>query len=220
MLLDINNITNIDKIIILLRERTGHDFSMYKKKTFFRRIERRKGIHQLNKIENYVRFLQENPHEIDILFKEILIGVTEFFRDIETWKILENKVLPDLITELPNDYVFRAWVPGCSTGEEAYSLAMILLEVFEKIKKKKKITFLIFATDLDQDAIDKARQGLYPAKIAADISPERLKRYFVQEADGYRIIKAIREMVVFAFQNVIKDPPFTRLQLTIMSAIY
>jgi two-component system CheB/CheR fusion protein len=211
--LDINHLTNIDKIIILLREQTGHDFSLYKKKTLFRRIERRKGIHQINKIESYVRFLQENPQEIDILFKEILIGVTEFFRDSEVWKKLENQIFPDLMAELPNDYVFRVWVPGCSTGEEPYSIAILLMEVFEKIKKKKKITIQIFASDLDQDAIDKARQGLYPANITADISPERLKKYFIPETEGYRISKTIREMVVFAIQNMVKDPPFTRIQL-------
>ena len=205
--------SNLDKIIILLREQTGHDFSMYKKNTLFRRIERRKGVHQIEKINNYVRFLQENPKEIEILFKELLIGVTSFFRDTAVWEKLKNETLPALMNELPNGYVLRAWVTGCSTGEEAYSLAIIFKEVLEKLKKSKNMSLQIFATDLDADAIEKARKGFFPTGIISDVSSERMKRYFISEDSGYRLNAGIREMVVFAPQNVLKDPPFTKLDI-------
>jgi len=209
--LDDKNMSNIDKIVILLREQSGHDFSMYKKNTLFRRIERRKGVHQIDKIANYVRYCQENPNEIDILFKELLIGVTNFFRDIAVWEKLKNQILPDLINELPNGYVLRAWVTGCSTGEEAISLAIVFKEVLEKIKPSKNISLQVFATDLDNDAIEIARKGIYTTNIVNDVSPERISRFFTPEGDGFRVNATIREMVVFAVQNVIKDPPFTKL---------
>jgi two-component system CheB/CheR fusion protein len=212
-IIDLKSKSNLDKIIILLREETGHDFSLYKKSTLFRRIERRKGIHHIEKIENYVRFMQENPKETEILFKELLIGVTSFFRDTAVWEILKEKILPEMMEKLPNGYVMRAWVTGCSTGEEAYSLAIVFKEVIEKTKKSRNINLQIFATDLDIEAIEKARKGIFPPNIITDVSPERLSRYFINDNDGYRINAAIREMVVFAPQNVIKDPPFTKLDL-------
>ncbi|WP_281299175.1 chemotaxis protein CheB [Flavobacterium limnophilum] len=211
--IDSKNKSNLDKIIILLREQTGHDFSLYKKSTLFRRIERRKGIHQIDKIQNYVRFMQENPKETEILFKELLIGVTSFFRDTAVWEKLKEQVLPEMLEKLPNGYVMRAWVTGCSTGEEAYSLAITFKEVMEKIKKHRNISLQIFATDLDIDAIEKARKGIFPPNIITDVSPERLSRFFIVENDGFRINAGIREMVVFAPQNVIKDPPFTKLDI-------
>ena len=212
-IIDIKNKNNLDKIIILNREQTGHDFSLYKKSTLLRRIERRKGIHHIDKIEKYVRFLQENPKEIEILFKELLIGVTSFFRDTEVWEKLKNQVLPEMIEKLPNGYVMRAWVTGCSTGEEAYSLAIVFNEVLEKIKKNRNISLQIFATDLNLDAIEKARKGIFYPNIINDVSPERLSRYFKNDNKGFRINAGIREMVVFATQNVIKDPPFTKLDI-------
>ena len=204
---------NLDKIVILLREQTGHDFSLYKKNTLFRRIERRKGIHQIDKIQGYVRFLQENPKEVEILFKELLIGVTSFFRDTIMWDKLKDEVLPNLLNEIPHGHVLRGWVAGCSTGEEAYSLAIIFKEVLEKFNGGKNITLQIFASDIDKDAIDRARKGFFTSNIAADVTPERLKRFFTIEAEGYRINSALREMVVFAPQSVIKDPPFTKLDI-------
>lgn len=210
---DHKNTSNLEKIVILLREQTGHDFSLYKKNTLFRRIERRKGIHQIDRIQHYVRFLQENPKEIEILFKELLIGVTSFFRDTAVWEKLAETFLPALLDNLPNGYVLRAWVPACSTGEEAYSLAIILKEAAENSKEYKNLSFQIFATDLDQDAIDKARKGFFPSNITADVSPGRISRFFTLEGEGYRVNTSIREMVVFAPQNVIKDPPFTKLDI-------
>ncbi len=202
-----------DKICILLRARTGHDFSLYKKSTVYRRIERRIAVHQLERIGDYVRYLRENPQEVDLLFKELLIGVTSFFRDPASWATLQEQVLPGLLASTPCESTLRAWVAGCSTGEEAYSLAIAFREVQERLNQPGRHALQIFATDLDPDAITKARQGLYPLNIAADVSEVRLQRFFVKEGNGYRVGKEIREMVVFAPQNVIMDPPFTKLDI-------
>lgn len=211
--IDYKSKSNLEKIIILLRAQTGHDFLLYKKNTLLRRIERRMNVHQIDKITNYVRFLQENPNELDILFKELLIGVTKFFRDTVVWEKLKEKVLPDLFNQMPDGHVFRAWVIGCSTGEEAYSLAIAFKEAFEKVKNKKRFTLQIYATDIDSDAIEIARKGFFSQNILADVSPERLNRFFIKEETGFHVNAAIREMLVFAPHNVIKDPPFTKLDL-------
>jgi chemotaxis methyl-accepting protein methylase len=203
----------LEKAIILLRTHTGHDFSLYKRNTLHRRIERRMGIHQIHKIAGYVRYLQENSQELDLLFKELLIGVTSFFRDPAAWDELRKKILPALIASRTDGQVMRAWVAGCSTGEEAYSLAMVFKEVVEKLKPRKKISLQVFATDLDKDAIDKARQGIYPENICADVTPERMSRFFTKEENGCRVRKEIREMVIFAPQSLIMDPPFTKLDI-------
>ncbi|MDT8441184.1 MAG: chemotaxis protein CheB [Desulfuromonadales bacterium] len=205
----------LEKVVILLRAKTGQDFSLYKKNTVRRRIERRMGIHQLGKIADYVRYLQHNPQEVELLFKELLIGVTHFFRDPDAWELLRTEVLPALFEKRPEGGVLRAWSVGCSTGEEAYSLAIACRESIREVKPKADFKLQIFATDLDQDAIDKARRGWYPANIAADVSAEQLHRYFLQEENGYRIGKKIREMVTFATQNVIMDPPFTKLDILV-----
>jgi len=207
-----NNIRiNIEKIIFLLRSQTGHDFSLYKRNTMFRRIERRLNVHQITKIDSYVRFLQENPKELEILFKELLIGVTNFFRDAAVWENLKDAILPKLLNELPNGYILRAWIPACSTGEEAYSLAIVFCEAMEKLKIKKNITLQIFATDLDTDSIDKARKGIFAQNIVADVSAERINNFFTPIDNYFRVNNSIREMIVFAPQNITKDPPFTKL---------
>jgi len=213
--IDQKDLSALEKVMILLRTKTGQDFSLYKKNTIYRRIERRMSIHQIDRIASYVRYLQENSQEVELLFKELLIGVTSFFRDPLAWEQLRDKVIAGLLTGRQTDIVLRAWSAGCSTGEEAYSLAIIFREALEQIQHTGKITLQIFATDLDRDAIDKARQGVYPANIAADVSPERLKRYFVKEDNRYRVSKEIRETVTFATQNIIMDPPFTKLDLLI-----
>jgi two-component system CheB/CheR fusion protein len=199
------------KIFILLRTHTGHDFSSYKKNTIYRRIERRMQVHQMDKITTYVRLLQENKVEVEILFKELLIGVTNFFRDPESFKALEKKALPGLLADKSDDDTIRVWVPGCSSGEEAYSIAILLRECTEQLKRHMGIQ--IFATDIDKSTIDTARAGIYPASISADVSPDRLKRFFTSEDNTYSIKKDIREMLVFAPQDIIKDPPFTKLDL-------
>jgi chemotaxis methyl-accepting protein methylase len=207
--------SSLEKVLILLRTKTGQDFSLYKKNTVYRRVERRMSIHQIDRISSYVRYLQENPQEVELLFKELLIGVTSFFRDPDFWKRLRDEAIPPLLAGHPAGGTLRAWSAGCSTGEEAYSLAIAFKEALEQAKPTENYKLQIYATDLDQDAIDKARQGVYPANIAADVSPERLKRFFVQEENSYRISKEIREMVTFATQNLIMDPPFTKLDILV-----
>ena len=203
----------LEKAVILLRAHTGQDFSLYKRNTLHRRIERRMGIHQIHKMADYIRYLQENSQELDLLFKELLIGVTHFFRDPAAWEQLREQSIPALLASRPPGQALRAWVTGCSTGEEAYSLAIVFKEAAEQAGSKGNVTLQIFATDLDRDAIDKARQGFFPANIAADVSEERLKRFFVKEERGYRVRKEIRERVIFAPQNLIMDPPFTKLDI-------
>ncbi len=203
----------IDKIIILLRTNTGNDFSLYKKTTLYRRIERRMGIHKINQISSYVHFLQENAKEVDILFKELMIGVTNFFRDTLVWAKLKEIVIPDIIAIQKADTVLRAWVPGCSTGEEAYSLAIVFKEALEKNNTHSGLSLQIFATDLNNEAIEIARKGMFPANIAVDVSPDRLNRFFIKTDDGYRVNTEIREMVVFAQHNIIMHPPFTKIDI-------
>ena len=203
----------IEKVCVLLRSQTGHDFSLYKRSTVYRRIERRMGLHQIDGIADYVRYMQENPQEIQLLFKELLIGVTSFFRDPAAWECLRKKIIPAMLATHSAGGVLRAWVPGCSTGEEAYSLAMVFKEVAAEEKTVRGLSLQVFATDLDKDAIDRARQGQYPANIVGDVSAERLRRFFVQDEHGYQVSKEIREMVIFATQNLTMDPPFTRLDM-------
>lgn len=204
----------LDKIIVLLRDRAGNDFSQYKTNTLYRRIERRISVHSIANIDGYVRYLRENPVELDLLFKELLIGVTNFFRDPDVWESLLTDSIPALLARYPKGQALRAWVCACSTGEEAYSLAMLFKDVLSEQKPEARFTLQIYATDLDLDAIETARKGFYPANIAADVSAERLSRYFTPEdGGGYRITKEIRDMVVFATQNIITDPPFTKLDI-------
>ncbi|MGC1389545.1 MAG: chemotaxis protein CheB [Bacteroidales bacterium] len=210
---EIKDKSSLEKIIILLRTYTGNDFALYKKNTVYRRIERRMAIHKIEKIASYVLFLNENPKEIEILFKELLIGVTNFFRDVAVWEKLKETILPDIITKLEPGSILRAWVPGCSTGEEAYSLAIVFKEALEKINPHGGFSLQIFATDLDNDAIDIARKGIFPASIAEHVSPERLKRFFLQTDEGYFINTEIREKVVFAQHNIIMHPPFTKIDI-------
>ena len=203
----------LKKIFILLRIQTGHDFSEYKPSTIHRRIDRRMAVHQIASIDAYVKYLQQTPNEVEALFRDLLIGVTNFFRDPEAFKAIEEEAIPKLCDRIPAEGAIRVWVPGCSTGEEAYSLAILLAERQEALKQRFKVQ--VFATDIDSHAIATARMGLYPASIAADITPERLARYFTAEPDGsaYRIHKSIRDTLVFSEQSVIKDPPFSKLGL-------
>jgi two-component system CheB/CheR fusion protein len=203
----------LDKIIGLLHAQTGHDFSQYKKSTISRRVERRMGLHQLARLSDYLRYLRENPSESELLFNELLIGVTSFFRDPEVWDKLKTEVIPALITDHPDGAVLRAWTPGCSTGEEAYSLAMVFKEALEDANPTQRYSLQIFASDLDKAAIATGRAGLYARSIEAEVSPKRLSRFFVDDPGGFRVCNEIREMVIFAEQNIIVDPPFTKLHL-------
>jgi two-component system CheB/CheR fusion protein len=204
---------SLGAILALLRQHSKHDLTLYKTNTLKRRIERRMGIHGLNTLGAYEQFVQKNPQELDLLFKELLIGVTSFFRDPVMWQELKSSVLPELLARSKPEAGLRAWVVGCSTGEEAYSLAIAFREVAEVQAKPDAWRLQIFATDLSADAIAVARGGHYPAKIAEDMSPERLSRFFSADGDGYLIGKDIRNMALFTQHDVILDPPFTRLDI-------
>jgi two-component system CheB/CheR fusion protein len=204
----------LEKIFLLLRSQTGHDFSQYKRSTIFRRVERRMAVHQIDSLEDYLRYMQITLGEADALFRELLIGVTSFFRDAEIFDEVQKQAIPQLFVGKAAGTAIRVWVPGCSTGEEAYSIAMLLRERMEEIKENFKVQ--IFATDIDREAIDHARAGVYPSSIIADVSPERLAHFFDQEQpDGstYRIRKTIRDMLIFSEHDLIKNPPFSKLDL-------
>lgn len=203
----------LKKIFLLVRAQTGHDFSQYKRNTVLRRVQRRIAVHQIKGLDEYIRYLQKNPAELDALFRDLLIGVTSFFRDPEAFRVFHDQAIPQLFAGKTRGASVRVWVPACSTGEEAYSIAILLQERLDALKQSFKLQ--VFATDIDRHAIECARAGVYPGSVATDISPERLARFFSQETDGgaYRIQKAIRDMVIFSEQDVIKDPPFSKMDL-------
>lgn len=209
---DSRNSNALQKVLLMLRSATGHDFSLYKKNTITRRIDRRLALHQLNDYSHYVNYLRENPQELDILFKEVLIGVTKFFRDAAAFEALRERMFP-VLSSKPDGEPIRVWVAGCSTGEEAYSIAILLMEYLETVDFAKPPKVQIFATDLDAAAIEQGRIGVYHENIIADVSPERLDKYFVKKEGHYAAKKELREMIVFAQHNIIKDAPFTRLDL-------
>ncbi|GAB3226240.1 chemotaxis protein CheB [Hymenobacter seoulensis] len=202
----------LQKIFLLIRAQTGHDFSFYKRNTVFRRIERRMASHQIKEFSHYVRFLQESPQEVEHLFKELLIGVTKFFRDPEAFDSLKRHLLP-MLREKETGSTIRVWAPGCSTGEEAYSLVMTLQECLDELAANRYLKIQLFASDISPEGVEFARQGSYPENIAADVSPERLQRFFTKQEGRYQIRKDVRDMVVFALHNIHKDAPFTKLDL-------
>lgn len=204
----------LDTILALLHEHTRHDLALYKSNTLVRRIARRTAVHGLPSMTAYADFLRANAQELDLLFKEMLIGVTSFFRDPEVWQDLQDKVLPVLMERHADDAgPMRAWVVGCSTGEEAYSLAIAFIEALDALPATRRRELQIFATDLNADAIAAARSGRFGATIARDLSPQRLARFFTQRPHGYQIDKRVWDMVLFAQHDVIMDPPFTRLDI-------
>jgi two-component system CheB/CheR fusion protein len=204
----------LDTILALLHEHTRHDLALYKSNTLVRRIARRIAVHGLDSMAAYVDFLRANAQELDLLFKEMLIGVTSFFRDPEVWQDLQDKVLPVLMQRhAEGSGPMRAWVVACSTGEEAYSLAIAFTEALDSLPAPAHRELQIFATDLNADAIAAARSGRFAASIARDLTPQRLARFFSERPDGYQIDKRIRDMVLFAQHDVIMDPPFTRLDI-------
>ena len=200
-----------NQILLLLKAATGLDFTYYKHSTIKRRINRRMMLQQVEKLEDYVRLLRENAEEVKSLYEDILINVTSFFREPEAFEALQQVVFPEILRNRAEDEAIRIWVPGCASGEEAYSLAMSLLEFLGDLAANVQVQ--IFATDIEDGVIDKARQGIYPEAISADVSPERLRRFFVKVPGGYQVSKTIRSMCVFARQNLIKDPPFSRMDL-------
>ena len=202
---------HMSKIHALLRRRAGHDFSQYKESTIARRLERRMKASQIDTVEQYVELLESKPEEADRLFNDLLIGVTQFFREAEAFAVLEKEVIPKLFEgKEPGDQV-RVGVIGCATGEEAYSIAILLCEHASRLEKPPAIQ--VFATDIDERALETARKGRYPASVAEHLSPERLERFFIQQDGGYQVKREIREICLFSLHSFIKDPPFSRLDL-------
>ncbi len=202
---------NLGTICSLLRRRTGHDFVHYKRSTIVRRIQRRMQVLQLDSVPTYVGRLQRDPEEIDQLFKDLLIGVTHFFREPDAFKALSRKIITGLDTEHRDKQSIRIWVPGCATGEEVYSLAILFMETYGALPQR--IPIQIFATDIDDEALSVARHGRYPEAIAAQVTPERLSRFFTKQGSMYQVNKELRDFCIFSTHNLIKDPPFSRLDL-------
>lgn len=201
---------NIEMLFALLRKKHKVDFTHYKITTVLRRIERRMTVNHIEEFKDYVRYLEQNSQEVTNLYKELLIGVTRFFRDTEAFEDLAQNWLPHIVAD---DKIkeLRFWTAGCSTGEEAYSLAILAREALEKMEKQVNVK--VFATDVDNEAIIYASGGMYPESIIADVNPERLSKYFIQKENGFQVIRDIREMVVFAQHDILKDPPFTNIDL-------
>ena len=202
---------DLSKLLLLLRNHSGTDFTYYKPATIRRRVERRMALHQLERLEDYVTLLQRDAKELDALYKEVLVRVTSFFRDAEVFESLKDTAFPRMLPAADKSGTLRVWVPGCATGEEAYTIAMVLQEYLDHTTHRPRIQ--LFATDLDPDSVALAREGWYPASIAQDLTQERLERFFTPEESGYRVVPALRELCVFAVQNVVSDPPFSRLDL-------
>jgi two-component system CheB/CheR fusion protein len=200
----------LDRVLAVMRHRGGRDFSEYKHGTLVRRIERRMHLHGIDDMEAYARLLEQSGDEIDALWRDWLIGVSSFFRDPEAFRALES-ALPDLLARREDGSPLRIWIPGCATGEEAYSLIIVLLETLRRLKKDREVQ--VFATDLNPAAIQVARAGRYPGGIAADVSEQRLTRFFSREDEFLRVKKDLRDLVVFAVQDALHDPPFTRVDL-------
>jgi len=201
----------LERMLLLVRDRTGVDFTDYKQSSIRRRVERRMATHQIDSIEDYYRYLEENPSEVEALHRDFLIGVTRFFRDPEAFEVLSEKVLSELVQKNRQNSTLRIWVPGCSTGEEALSIATLLFDYMEKLNLHHSVQ--IFGTDLDPSAIERARLGEYPESIVSDVSEERLERFFVKSHNAYRIKKFIRDMIVYAVQNIAQDTPFSKMDL-------
>ncbi|MBN1215083.1 MAG: PAS domain-containing protein [Candidatus Lokiarchaeota archaeon] len=204
---------DLSEIFTILSTKLNHDFSCYKENTMIRRIERRMVIKHINNIHDYINYLRKNPIEIEVLFKELLIGVTYFFRDKEAYDILRKKVIPELFKDCTQNKTIKIWIPGCSTGEEPYSLAILFQEYLDKNNKSCKIQ--IFGTDIDEVAIEKARNGIYLDNIVVDVSSDRLNKFFIVEGNNFKIKPIIREKLVFAVQDLITDPPFSNVDLIV-----
>ena len=208
---DLKDAAAFRDVLAILRVRTRHDFSNYKQATLLRRTARHLQIHEIEDLPAYVKFLRENTGEADFLLKNLLINVTTFFRDKEVWEVLEADVIPRLFAGKTADDAIRVWIAGCASGEEAYSVAILLHEYGSKFEDSPKIQ--IFASDVDDEAIAQAREGFYPEGIVNDVAPNRLKRYFTKEGKNYRVKKELREMILFAPHNILSDPPFSKLDL-------
>lgn len=204
-------LSDLEKIFKLLQHYTGHNFTHYKQDTIFRRIKKRMAVNYIEKLEDYISYLNQRPAEVEALFKELIIGITKFFRDPEVYGAIQKRVIPQLFENRSPEFPVRVWIPGCSTGEEAYSLAILLIEYMNITGKDFKIQ--IFATDINDEALNFARSGVYPESFTHDISEERLQYFFDKKDNTYAFKRQFREMIIFANHNLIKDPPFSRLDL-------
>ncbi|WP_192845075.1 chemotaxis protein CheB [Aureimonas sp. AU20] len=204
---------DLRRILLLLRQRTGHDFTNYKRATVLRRIARRMQMHRILQIEDYASFLQQTPEETNKLLADLLISVTMFFRDPSAFEALRRRAIRPLLEAIGDSGEVRAWVVGCATGEEAYSLAILLLEEADRLQVHVPIQ--VFASDVDERALATAREGRYPHTIEAQVSPERLRRFFVNEGTHYRVGPEIRDIVLFSLHSVVREPPFVRLDLVV-----
>ena len=203
---------HVQRVLALLRAHTKYDFRAYRKKMLMRRVERRMGLNQVDNLPRYIEMLREQPEEVKRLFQDLLIGVTEFFREAEAFEILRQQVLPKMIARLDADTPLRVWVPGCASGEEAYSIAILLSEQFAAAGRG--VNLQIFATDIDEQSLERARRGVYIESALNNVSSERRRQFFVKLADQrYHVSKPLRESVVFAAQNLISDPPFSKIDL-------
>ncbi|MDO8636638.1 MAG: chemotaxis protein CheB, partial [Dehalococcoidia bacterium] len=202
----------LQKIFVLMRSQFRVDFSAYKEATLRRRLDRRMALHQLTDLRQYLRLLQESPEELSTLYKDFLINVTNFFRDADAFISLKAK-LNLLIQEKPEGSTFRAWMVGCSSGEEAYSVSMLIRECIDE--QKRNLQMQVFGTDIDQDAINTARTGIYPQNIISDITSERLSQFFISKENTYQVKKDVREAIIFSYQNALKDPPFSKIDLLV-----
>jgi two-component system CheB/CheR fusion protein len=201
----------LQDILSLVMTQRGRDFRFYKKSMVLRRVERRMGLHRISDVARYYDLLRQDTDEVTQLFKDLLINVTSFFRDTEAFKDLRQKAIAPLVRSKQADEPLRIWIAGCSSGEEAYSLAMLMMEEITEVRKNCPMQ--VFATDIDEEALEFARQGIYPESIAVDVGPERLSRFFIREDQGYQVSKSLRKSVVFTVQNLITDPPFSKMDL-------
>lgn len=202
---------SLQQILFMIRAQTGQDFFHYKESTIRRRIERMMAVNQIEEIQDYVRFLQNNSIGVEALFRDMLIGVTSFFRDKEAFECLKETVIPRLFENRRPNEPIRIWVAGCSTGEEAYSIAILMREQMLALRQEFRVQ--IFATDIDTNAVDRARLGIYPSNIALDVPEQYLSQYFLPTTEGYQVTKSLREMLIFAIHSVTQDPPFSKLDL-------
>lgn len=202
---------DLNTIFSLIEARTGRDFSNYKESTMCRRITKRMNIQHMDNLKEYIKYINHNPEEIDQLFHELLINVTRFFRDPEAFNVIKDKALSEIITSKNDGDHLRIWVPGCSNGEEVYSLAMLLSEEIES--RGKQINIQIFGTDIDATTIKKARKRVYPKDISEHIGQKRLEKFFIELDEGYQVKDVYRDLAVFAVHDVLKDPPFNRLDM-------
>lgn len=206
-----NNEKTLQKILILIKNHTEHDFTFYKESTVNRRIKRRMHFHQLDSLNDYSNYIEKYPDEIDALFKDLLINVTGFFRDPNAFDTFEEKLISEVLDKKANGDDLYIWVPGCSTGEEVYSIAAIIQEYMKESGKNMNVQ--VFGTDIDDDAVSTAKCAMYPITIASDVNPKRLNKFFIKKEDIYKVKKGIKKMASFALHDILIDPPFSKLDV-------